>query len=306
MLAPMQGLTNRALRDLFVKWVRPDVVFTEFIRVRPGSKKPFSAVDRLEAASQDEQVPLVVQLIGRDVAGLSASARAAREEGAVHLNINLGCPYGRMSRESAGGALLKDPTGLVERLLAVREQAEASFSVKVRSGYDHPEQIFSLLPVFDQCGVDFLIIHPRTVTQKFGGWADHAISKRLVEATSLPVIVNGDLNTAETGQAVLAQTGGAGLMFGRGAIADPLLFQRMRGLAPAEPDQRGRAEELQFYLVELLERYRLIFQGERQVLDKLKTVMTMMRGDQFFSREIKKMLRVDQIETLQTILLGLH
>ncbi len=95
MLAPMQGLTNRALRALFIEKVRPDVVFTEFVRVRPKSRKPLSATDRMEIASQDGQVPLVVQLIGRETEGLVAAAEVAQEAGAVHLNINMGCPYGR-------------------------------------------------------------------------------------------------------------------------------------------------------------------------------------------------------------------
>ena len=107
MLAPMQGLTNRALRALFGEWAKPDIMFTEFIRVRPGSRKAISPVDRLEAGSVSKNIPLVVQLIGKDTEALVATAEAAQEDGAVHLNLNLGCPFGRMNSGSAGGALLK-------------------------------------------------------------------------------------------------------------------------------------------------------------------------------------------------------
>ncbi|HSH12553.1 MAG TPA: tRNA-dihydrouridine synthase family protein [Desulfurivibrionaceae bacterium] len=296
MLAPMQGLTNRGLRGLFCDWVKPDVVFTEFMRVRPGSKRPLSAVDHEETIAETGATPLVVQLIGRDTEALVASAEAAQANGVKHLNINLGCPYGRMTLGSAGGALLKDPTGLPERLTGLRQVIRGSFSVKVRSGYDDPEQIFKLLPLFEECGVDYLVIHPRTVVQKYGGRADHRITARLVAATALPVIANGDVTTAAEGAALLADTGAAGLMLGRGAIRDPLIFQRLRGLAPAEPTRADRAAEIRYYITELTARDRPIFHGNTQVLIKLKTALAMLSEDPDFSRPVRKMLRCHTLD----------
>lgn len=306
MLAPMQGLTNRGLRGLFCEWVQPDVVFTEFIRVRPGSRRPLSSVDQQEAADRDSRVPLVVQLIGRDSAALVAAAVAAQAAGAGHLNINLGCPYGRMSLGSAGGALLKDPSGLAERLSGLRRVITGSFSVKARSGYDDPEQIFQLLPLFEECGVDYLVLHPRTVVQKYGGRADHRITARVVAATRLPVIANGDVTTAAEGLALLAASGAAGLMLGRGAIRDPLIFQRLRGRAPAEPAGAARAAELRYYVSELAARYRLIFQGDGQVLVKLKTVLSLLREDPEFSRPVRKMLRCGTLAAMLELLENLR
>lgn len=273
MLAPMQGLTNRALRQLFIEKVRPDVVFTEFVRVRPGSKKSLGDSDRQEVAAQSVDVPLVVQLIGRNTLALAAAARTVGELGARHLNINLGCPYGRMTGNSAGGALLKDPAGLPEMLRALRQASHGSFSVKLRSGYDDPDQVFSLVPIFEDCGVDFLILHPRTVVQRYAGRADHAVTARLVEATSLPVIANGDIFTAAYGRQVLALTGAAGLMLGRGAVSDPYLFSRLRGMCPETPSEEDRQAQLCEYLQALLVRYQGIFFGERQILSKMKEVL---------------------------------
>jgi len=309
MLAPMQGLTNQGLRGLFADWVKPDVLFTEFMRVRPGSRKPLSAVDKEEAATAaaTDRAPLVVQLIGRDTEALLAAATAAQEAGARHLNINLGCPYGRMNLGSAGGALLKDPSQLEEHLRGLRAVCRGSFSVKVRSGYDDPEQIFGLLPLFEDCGVDFLVIHPRTVVQKYGGWADHRITARLAVVSKIPVIANGDVTSAAEGLALLAASGAAGLMLGRGAIRDPLLFQRLRGLAPAEPSRPERATALRYYITELRSRYLLLFRGgDSQVLVKLKTVLTMLRTDPDFSRPIGKLLRSHTLETFSELLENLQ
>ena len=296
MLAPMQGLTNRALRDLFGEWVKPDVMFTEFIRVRPGSRKVFSKVDQLETTSVSNNIPLVVQIIGKDSEALVATAKAAQDEGAVHLNLNLGCPFGRMNTGSAGGALLKHPEGLEERLRSLRENIKGSFSVKVRSGYDDPEQIFGLLPIFEDCDVDFIVLHPRTVAQKYSGIADHKITTRVVENTRIPVIANGDVTTAAEGNEVLAKTGAAGLMIGRGAIRDPMLFKRLRDEAPQNQTREERASDLRYYITELAERYGDTFSGEVQVLNKLKTILNMLRDDELFADGIKKILRTQNLD----------
>ena len=289
MLAPMQGLTNRALRALFIEWVQPDVVFTEFMRVNHGAvERRLSAVDLREMAPAEGDVPLVVQLIGHGREALVSAALAAQDAGALHLNLNLGCPYGRMTSGLTGGGMLRRPAELEEIIPALRRAVSGTFSVKLRSGYDDPSQIYSLLPLFESAGVDYLVLHPRTVVQEYGGRADHGVTAAVVQRTRLPVIANGDVRTAAAGWRLLAETGAAGLMLGRGAIADPLLFQRLRGRSPATPDRNARRAELQRYLRELLNRYGKLFCGENQVLGKVKGVIATM-DDPDFERERKRL-----------------
>lgn len=292
MLAPMQGLTNRAIRRLFVEWVRPDVVFTEFVRVRLRSRRGLSAVDRQEAADAVAGVPLVVQLIGADAESLVAAARDVQEAGARHVNLNLGCPYGygRMTPGSSGGALLGAPELLPPILRALRATLRGTFSVKVRAGYDDPRQVLSLLPLFEDEGIDFLVLHPRTVRQRYAGRPDHGLTAEVVESTRLPVIANGDIGSAEEGRGVLERTRAAGLMLGRGAIGDPILFERLRGRAPAVSTRAERAEQLQRYLRSLVDGYRRVFCGEDQVLYKLKEVVTHVTDPDFAAatRDLKR------------------
>ena len=271
MLAPLQGLTNRALRAWFCTAVRPDVVFTEFLRVKGGAKGVLAGADRREIVAPPDGVPLVVQLVGHDPDGLVAAARSAQAAGARHLNLNMGCPYGRMSSSLTGGGMLRQPERLPELLGALRAAVAGSLSVKLRAGYDDPRQIFSLLPVLEDAGIDFLILHPRTVVQQYAGTADHQLTAEVVAATRLPVIANGDIVAATQGREVLAATGAAGLMLGRGAIGDPWLFARLRHEATRSPGQRRR--ELQTYLGELSAAYRELFCGETQVLARLKEVL---------------------------------
>jgi len=296
MLAPMQGLTNQALRSLFATWVQPDTLFTEFMRVAPGTTtKRLSAVDLREMAAEEQGVPLVVQLIGHGTEALVTAARIAQEAGAAHINLNLGCPFGRMTTGLTGGGILQRPELLQELVPALRSVISGSFSIKLRAGYDNPQQIFSLLPLFETSRVDFVVLHPRTVLQEYQGTADHAITARVVHATNLPVIANGDVRTVADGLRVLELTGAAGLMLGRGAIADPLLFQRIRGQAAAEPDRAERAALLRRYLTDLLHRYSQLFCGEQQILGKVKAVLAFMNDDAF-SKQYKALRKARTIQ----------
>ncbi|NIQ98040.1 MAG: tRNA-dihydrouridine synthase family protein [Desulfuromonadales bacterium] len=273
MLAPMQGLTNRAMRQVLIDWVRPDTVFTEFVRVSSVSRKRIANSDRVEAGATYGDVPLVVQLVGHDAAGLVRAAEEVARQGAQHLNLNMGCPYGRMTTGQTGGAMLKAPERLPEILAGLRETFSGTLSVKLRAGYDDPRQAFAVLPMFEAADVDFLVLHPRIVTQKYSGRADHAITAEMVKATALPIIANGDIFTAEQGLRVLEQTGAAGLMLGRGAIVDPLLFERLRSGIGVGVSRDEKVRSLAMLLQKLLPGYVDLFSGEAQVLAKLKGVL---------------------------------
>jgi tRNA-dihydrouridine synthase B len=291
MLAPMQGLTNRSMRSLFINWVRPDVVFTEFMRIKPlAQQQRLSAGDLCDAAATEGDVPLVVQLFGHGCEALVTAACAAGEAGARHLNLNMGCPYGRMTSGLTGGGMLKCPEELAKVIPALRRVVSGTFSVKLRAGYADPLQIFDLLPLFEASGVDFLVLHPRTVVQAYQGHADHRITAEVVRKTSLPVIANGDIRNAATGLRVLRESGAVGLMLGRGAIADPLLFERLRGKADPEPDRPEKAEMLRRYLSEVLTRYSELFCGEVQILGKVKDVLSTIEDPDFAKgmKQLKK------------------
>lgn len=294
MLAPLQGLTNHAMRALFIDWVRPDVVFTEFMRVSNVSRKHLTRRDLLEATTTTKEVPLVAQLVGNQEKALVTAARNAEAAGVRHINLNLGCPYGRMTTGATGGAMLQQPEQLAEIIPALRAAISGSFSIKLRAGYNDPEQIFTLLPLFSSASVDFLILHPRSVVQKYAGFADHNITARVVKKTMIPVIANGDIRTAAEGAKVLQETGAAGLMLGRGAISNPRLFEMIRN---RQFDELGHAETaamLHRYLNDLLSRYSALFCGEKQILDKFKNVLVFIEA-RSFARHINKMKRVKSI-----------
>jgi tRNA-dihydrouridine synthase len=306
MLAPMQGLTNRALRAYFIEHVRPDVIFTEFMRVNTApAGMGLTAVDLQDVATEQDGVPLVVQLVGHDREALVLAARVAQEAGAVHINLNMGCPYGRMGGGLTGGGMLRCPDNLAEVIPALREVISGSFSVKIRTGYDDPDQILSLLPLFESSGVDFLVLHPRTVVQKYDGAADHGVTARVVRETGMPVIANGDIRSAADGGRVLGETGAAGLMLGRGAIADPALFRRLRGLTNREPGREERRTELASYLHEVLTRYGQLFCGDTQVLNKVKEIIAYL-DDPELAKPLKELRRAKTVRAFEAALQGVR
>jgi len=240
-------------------------------------------------------------LIGHSAEGLGEAAIQLQQAGCRHLNLNLGCPYGRMTSGATGGELLRDPGRLAELLQHLRQAIPGDFSVKCRAGFSDPRQIFALLPIYEDCGVDWLILHPRTVEQKYTGQADHQLTVEVAKRTGLPLIANGDINDADTGRRLLAEDGVAGLMLGRGALSDPLLFQRIRNFAPSQVDERQRRAEFAAYLGDLLPRYLEKFCGERQALDKLKDVLSFV-GDRSLQRELKNLKRATRIATFFEII----
>jgi len=294
MLAPMQGLTNDALRDCYIECYHPDIVFTEFVRVQTQSRKRIGRHELSEIAAHDAAVPLVVQLIGNSGKALADAARQLEDRGCRHLNLNLGCPYGRMTTGATGGELLRDPDKLVVLLTELRAAIRGSFSIKCRAGYSDPRQLFELLPVYQDLGIDYLILHPRTVVQKYTGIADHNLTAEAVKSTSLPVIANGDINTAAIGRQLLDETGVAGLMLGRGALADPWLFQRIRGELPELVDEAQRRREVFEQLNSLVPRYLVKFCGERQALMKLKDLLNFI-PDECLQRDLGKLKRTTTI-----------
>lgn len=300
MLAPMQGVSNRALREVFGTTVRPDVLFTEFVRVRSGAKTLIAGSDFIEALHDVPGVPLVVQVIGSPTDVVQATTELVAR-GVQHINVNMGCPFGRMTSVLAGGGMFRDPSSVQPMLSALREIVPGSLSVKTRLGIDDDRALLEILPSFEAASVDFMVVHARTVNQKYRGEANHERTAEVVQATSLPVVANGDIRDASRAAEVLAQTGACGLMLGRGALADPLLFERIRGQAPARPTGPAHKQELATHFSLLLAAYQGVFHGDAQILAKLKETFAHI-DDPELGRWIKSLKKQKKVAPLMRLL----
>ncbi len=305
MLAPMQGLTNRAFRAVFAQTVRPDVLFTEFVRVRPRSKTLIANSDFTEALSTVPGIALVVQVIGSADEGVVQATKELVARGVEHINVNMGCPFGRMTSVLAGGGMFRSPETVEPLLTELRRLVPGSLSVKTRTGIDDERQILGLLSAFENAGIDFLVLHARTVAQKFKGAANHELTREIVARTSLPVIANGDIGDEVVAAKVLEHTSACGLMLGRGAVADPKLFERIRGRAPPRPSGVERKGELARHLESLSRSYVELFHGDVQILAKLRETLAHVH-DPELARWIKTLKKQRRVAGLARLLADAH
>ncbi len=206
-----------------------------------------------------------------------------------------------MSSGATGGELLREPLKLAAMLRKLREQIKVDFSIKCRAGHADPRQIFELLPIFADCGIDWLILHPRTVEQQYGGAADHQLTAEVAADCPIPLIANGDINDVATGLKLLEIPGVSGLMLGRGALADPFLFERLRNRQPEPLAEEERSKQLQAYISDLLPGYLEQFCGERQALMKLKDLLNFI-PDASRQRVFGKMKRAQSLEKFRRLL----
>ncbi len=301
MLAPMQGLTNRGLRAVFAKHARPDVLFTEFVRVSARGQALISKSDLIEATTAAPGIPLVVQVIGCLDEGVIEATQELVERGVEHVNVNMGCPFGRMNSVLAGGGMFKSPESIEPMLSQMRKLVPGSLSVKTRTGLENDRELLSLLPAFENSGIDFLVVHSRTVKQKYKGKANHGLTKEIVASTSLPVIANGDICDEVRAAYVLGETQAAGLMLGRGAIADPLLFERIRGARPPRPEGSEYQRQLANHVRALLVEYEALFCGDAQILSKIRETLVHMKQPDV-ARFAKKLLKQRTLSDFRSML----
>jgi tRNA-dihydrouridine synthase B len=238
-LAPMEDVTDAAFRRI-CRSVGADVCVTEFI-----AADHVIADAALVALAPDDR-PTAIQIYGHDPQRLLAAARIAAATGPAFLDLNCGCWVPKIAARGAGAGWLRDPAAMVAMAAHIVANVEVPVTVKTRIGWG-PEShmpIVDLARRLEDVGVAALTIHCRTAQMGHRGDADWSWARRAREVVSIPVIVNGDIRTADDVVRALAETGCAGVMIGRAAIAYPWIFREARArlagvsIAPPTEDER--------------------------------------------------------------------
>jgi len=243
-LAPMAGVSEPPFRRI-CRRMGADVVLTEFLNSE-GIRRRIGRV--LEGCEFDEvERPIGIQIYGADVEAMAEATRLVTEHYQPDfIDINFGCPVKKVVSRNGGSGCLRD-LDLVERIIrACVAATHLPVTVKTRSGWSQEmrDPVGIALRIQD-AGARAFTLHARTRSQMFTGSADWDEIAAVVEALSIPVIGNGDVNSAEDVIRMKNHTGCAGVMIGRGSFGNPWLFRDARALLdgqelPAAPTAAER------------------------------------------------------------------
>jgi tRNA-dihydrouridine synthase B len=297
-LAPMAGVSVQAFRRQGRRY-GAGLVCSEMVSCAGLSHGNERTLGYLRIG-RDEH-PLAVQIFGSEPAVMAEAARMVEAAGADVVDINFGCPVKKVTKTGAGATLLDDPVRAEAIVRAVAEAVDIPVSVKMRRGLENGSRAcLDVGPRLVDAGAATLTLHPRSARQMYTGEADHTLTAELVERVDVPVVASGDVTSRARAQAVLATTGAAAVMVGRGAQGNPWALREILGEDGAEPSREEVVAELVLFVRETVREL-----GERRASGFLKKFYGWYLGRGRFPRPFKQeLVQLDTTEEVERRLLA--
>jgi tRNA-dihydrouridine synthase B len=257
-LAPMAGVTDLPFRRLCR---RLGAALAAGEMLSADARLWDTRKSRLRRDHSGEPGPRVVQIAGGDPQMMADAARRNVDAGAEIIDINMGCPAKKVCNKDAGSALLRDESLVAAILEATVGAVDVPVTLKIRTGW-HPEARngVNVARIAEAAGIRALAVHGRTRACRFEGEAEYSTIAAIKRAVSIPVIANGDIDSAARAAQVLAETGADGVMIGRAAQGRPWIFREIEAAlagepAPAEPDHAEVRDIMAAHLRDLYDFY---------------------------------------------------
>jgi tRNA-dihydrouridine synthase B len=297
-LAPMAGVSVQAFRRQGRRF-GAGLVCSEMVSCAGIEHRNERTLGYLRVA-RDEH-PLAIQIFGSEPRVMADAARMVEAAGADLVDINFGCPVRKVTKTGAGATLLDDPSRAYAVVDAVASAVDVPVSVKMRRGLENGSRAcLDVGPRLVEAGAATLTLHPRSARQMYTGEADHSLTAELVELVDVPVIASGDVTSRAKAQAVLATTGAAAVMVGRGAQGNPWALREMVDGDDALPTREEVAAELILFIRETVREL-----GERRASGFLKKFYGWYLGRGRFPRPFKQeLVQLDSTEDVVTRLLA--
>lgn len=219
--SPLSGVTDKVFRRLVRRFAPRSLMYTEMVNAT--GLHYASALPRIMEVDPNE-TPIGIQLFDCRPHFLAEAARMAVEEGADVVDINMGCPVNKITKNGGGSSLLRDPKTAADIVKAVVDAVDRPVTVKTRLGWTEDTiDIINFARQMEDAGAQLLTLHGRTRAQGYNGPADWSWIGEVKQHLTIPVIANGDIFSVEAAIRCLEQTGADGVMCARGTLGHPFL-----------------------------------------------------------------------------------
>lgn len=224
-LAPMAGVSDRAYRELCVRFGAAYCV-SEMVSSKALSFNSKKSEELMEISGLER--PCGIQIFGDDPKCMADAAKHALENKPDIIDINMGCPAPKISSNGSGSALMKNPRLCGEIVKAVTAVTDIPVTVKIRKGWDDDSvNAVEVAKICESAGAAAITVHGRTRQQYYKPPVDYDIIKAVRESVSVPVIANGDIDSAEKAKEVMDITGCDLVMIGRATLGNPWIFSQI-------------------------------------------------------------------------------